>query len=105
MHVLSGCDTVPMMSGIGKIGALNVLKKNPDLLSALGDLHAPISDVIDEAKSFVARCYGFNDCQDMSEIRYTAYFLYKHSLHYHCAIWWRLKCSPKFHYLNVKGNG
>ena len=83
MHVLSGCDTVPMMCGIGKIGALNVIKKNPNILSSLGDLCAPISDVIDEGKSFVARCYGFNDCKDMSDLRYIVPF-------FKSAIWWCL---------------
>ena len=67
MHALSGCDTVPMMCGIGKIGALTAINKNP--LPFLGNLCAPTDEVIHEAKSFVASCYGVKDCIDMSKIR------------------------------------
>ena len=67
MHALSGCDTVPKMNGVGKITALNVLKKTS--LDLLGEIDANIDDVVDEAKKFVAACYGVKDSTDMSEIR------------------------------------
>ena len=73
VHALSGCDTVPSMCGIGKTGAIKVVKENVHLLS-LGNLTSPISEVVSEAKSFVSRCYGFKDCEDMSEMRFQILF-------------------------------
>ena len=59
LHALSGCDSVPMMFGIGKGKALSALKKQK--LSLLGQDVASIDDVILESKLFVARCYGLNE--------------------------------------------
>ena len=59
LHALTGCDTVPMLYGIGKAKALAVLKKHP--LKFLGDSTADIEDVKMEGKSFIARCYGMKD--------------------------------------------
>jgi hypothetical protein len=55
LHAISGCDTVPMMFGIGKVKALSAVKKFPLLL--LGKEDANIDEVLKEAKQFVAQCY------------------------------------------------
>ena len=55
VHALSGCDSVPMMFGIGKVKVLGILKDHP--LQHLGRAHAN-EDVMQEAKEFVAACYG-----------------------------------------------
>ena len=59
LHALSGCDTVPMMFGIGKAKALKATRKVP--LQHIGDLNAEIEDVIREGSIFVAKCYGQNN--------------------------------------------
>ena len=56
LHSISGCDTVPMMFGIGKAKSLNALAKVPLVL--LGEKDARLEDVIEEGKKFVAKCYG-----------------------------------------------
>ena len=43
VHAISGCDTVPMMFGIGKLKALKTLASNP--LHLLGRIDAGIEDV------------------------------------------------------------
>ena len=56
LHALSGCDTVPMMFGIGKAKALKAVKDAP--LSLLGEKDVDIEKVMQEATVFVSRCYG-----------------------------------------------
>ena len=56
VHALSGCDSVPMMFGIGKVKVLGILKDHP--LQHLGRADANEEDVMQEAKEFVAACYG-----------------------------------------------
>ena len=56
MHALTGCDTVPMMFGIGKAKALAVLKGHP--LKHIGNTESDIEDVKKEGRSFIAHCYG-----------------------------------------------
>ena len=56
LHAISGCDTVPMLFGIGKIKALNTLATNS--LNLMGKRDAGINDVMLESKKFVAACYG-----------------------------------------------
>ena len=53
---LSGCDSLPMMFGIGKVKSLKATNEVP--LKYLGDKDASIDDVIMEGKKFVAKCYG-----------------------------------------------
>ena len=56
LHAISGCDTVPMMFGIGKVKSLKVVKKVP--LVHIGEVNAELEEVINEGKRFVAKCYG-----------------------------------------------
>ena len=56
MHALTGCDSVPMMFGIGKKKALCAIRKCPLLL--LGDNTAEEEKYIKECKNFVAACYN-----------------------------------------------
>ena len=53
IYTLTGCDTVPKMFGIGKVSALNVLRKNP--LNRLGNLDALPEAIAEEANTFVVR--------------------------------------------------
>ena len=59
MHALSGCDSVPMMFGIGKAKALKALKNVP--LKSIGDINADLEEVMNEGFTFVANCYGQKD--------------------------------------------
>ena len=56
LHALSGCDTVPMMFGIGKSKAMKSVRDAPLIL--LGEKDADIEEVMQEAFAFVSRCYG-----------------------------------------------
>ena len=67
VHALSGCVTVPKMCSIGKVTALKIITQNP--LSLLGNLQSTTSDVVQEAKQFVARCFGAKSYTKMSEVR------------------------------------
>ena len=73
VHSLSGCDTVPQLFGIGKKSVVKKLYKLP--ITKLGKLDEDIDSVIDEAKQFIAECYGYPGETDMSEIRYVKYFI------------------------------
>ena len=56
LHAISGCDTVRMMFGIGKVKSLKVVEKVP--LVHIGEVNAELEEVIDEEKRFLAKCYG-----------------------------------------------
>ena len=56
-HDLSGCDTVARLSGLGKATVIKHLQKGHKL-EQLGEPNAAIPEVIAEASSFVAACYG-----------------------------------------------
>ena len=56
LHAISGCDTVPMMFGIGKVKSLKVVEKVP--LVHIGEVNAELEEVIDQEKRFLAKCYG-----------------------------------------------
>ena len=56
IHAMTGCDSVPMMYGVGKKKALSIIKKSP--LLHLGDQTANEDDFINECKNFVAACYN-----------------------------------------------
>ena len=58
-HALTGCDTVPMMFGIGKTKVINILNKSP--LEYLGKADAEEEDYMNEGKLFVAKCYGMTN--------------------------------------------
>ncbi|CAH3121622.1 unnamed protein product [Porites lobata] len=57
-HALSGCDTVPTYYGIGKGTVIRTLLAAPDSLSLLGCLDATLSDVVDQATTFIGACYS-----------------------------------------------
>ena len=67
-HALSGCDTVSALCGIGKGKALKALYAG-HTLDKLGEDASDMTDVIAEATSFTASCYGSKET-DMSEVRY-----------------------------------
>ena len=56
-HVLSGCDTVTYLWGIGK-GTVVKIRKNGYQLRRLGDLSAAVTDAITEATELYAASYG-----------------------------------------------
>ena len=69
-HALTGCDTVPMMFGIGKAKAINIIQKCP--LVHMRNINANEADVMQEAKLFVAQCYGMKNASS-SENRLLKY--------------------------------
>ena len=69
VHALSGCDTVPQMSRIGKKTALKVLR-NKVGLSSLGENDVPFETVINECCKFVTACYGVHKYTTISDARY-----------------------------------
>ena len=56
LHALSGCDTVPMMFGIGKSKALKAVNEVP--LNFIGNKDADMGDKMQEGFAFFAQCYG-----------------------------------------------
>ena len=66
-HALTGCGTVSYIYGIGKVTALKVLKSGMTL-NVLGQHDADMDDVVSEATSFIAACYGSRTKGDLSEI-------------------------------------
>ena len=68
-HVVSGCDTVAYLWGIGKGTIVKHLKHGLQL-NYIGDLDAELPEVISEATAFYAACYGYQETEDMSAIRF-----------------------------------
>lgn len=68
-HALSGCDTVAQPYGVGKASVIKMLEKG-STLEKIGETNVEIQDVIDEATSFVAACYGRKCDGSMSDVRY-----------------------------------
>ena len=56
LHAVSGCDTVPMMLGVGKVKSLKVVKEVP--LVHIGEANTELEEVVGKGKRFVAKCYG-----------------------------------------------
>ena len=56
MYAMTGCDSVPVMYGVGKEKSLSIIKKSP--LQHLDDQTANLDDFINECKNFVAACYN-----------------------------------------------
>ena len=56
-HALSGCDTVGCCYMIGKMKIINILKKGFKF-KHLGRAQSDITEVIQEAISFMTSCYG-----------------------------------------------
>ena len=63
-HALSGCDTVAQSWGVGKGKVVKVLKAGHTLPS-IGSVSASEADVVQEATSFMAACYGENKSTTM----------------------------------------
>ncbi len=57
-HILTGCDTVSYLWGIGKITAIKVLKSGLTLRK-LGCVDEAMNAVVAEATKFIVACYGF----------------------------------------------
>ena len=57
-HGLSGCDTVALCYGIGKMKILKTLKQENHSLSCLGDSNINWPDVMKHATFFMTACYG-----------------------------------------------
>lgn len=68
-HVLSGCDSTSYMWGIGKMTVIKKLKAGHHL-NLLGKHESDMKDVLAEATSFIAACYGSRITHDMSSVRY-----------------------------------
>ncbi|MES9884040.1 MAG: hypothetical protein ABW185_24600 [Sedimenticola sp.] len=65
-HALSGCDTVAYLYGIGKGTVLKKLKSHT--LNKVGRLDADMTDILQEATTFISACYG-QQSEDMSDAR------------------------------------
>ena len=69
LHALSGCDTVPQMSGIGKKKALNSLMKGNSLI-LLGNTEEPFDLIVDECCKFISACYGAEKYSTITNARF-----------------------------------
>ena len=58
-HALTGCDTVPKLYGTGKAKPISTLKSVP--LCVLGNPESSEAENMDDAKRFIARCYGVDN--------------------------------------------
>ena len=68
-HVLSGCDSVSSLWGIGKGTALKVLKKaGEECLNKLGNMEEHDDDIKNQCTSFIASCYGYPQETNMSSL-------------------------------------
>ena len=72
-HALSGCDTVAMCHGIDKTKMLKAVQSSKYSISLLGDLNAPMEDIIKQATDFMCRCYNSLDATTTTEARITAW--------------------------------
>ena len=68
-HILTGCDTVSYIWGIGKSTVVKALKTGLTL-SKLGCLQEPMVDVISEATKFISACYGYPGETSMTDLRF-----------------------------------
>ena len=73
VHVLSGCDTVSQMYGIGKGKAVQKMQSMKHPLTYLGKPNVQMNLVIKEATDFVAACYGARTVPNMSTARYNVW--------------------------------
>lgn len=67
-HAISGCDTVASYYGLGKGSVIKALKDGYDL-SAIGNMDAPLQQVLEQATAFISACYGIKESMDMSHTR------------------------------------
>ena len=66
-HSLSVCDTVAQCWGIGKAKVVNVLQTGAQM-DLLGSYHIP--DIIKQATTFTAACYGHPDVDNLASLRF-----------------------------------
>ncbi len=69
LMLLSGCDTVAQLWGIGKTRVVKVLMSGRQL-SEHGNSSAALADVVQESTAFIAACYGYEECATMSDVRF-----------------------------------
>ena len=74
-HGLTGCDTVAPWYGIGKGVALKVLRGDAHPLGCLGNHRAALDDYLSQATSFMLACYGYLQCDTLTEARQRAWQL------------------------------
>ena len=67
-HGLTGCDSVVMLHVIEKGTAIIKLKPVP-LFRYLGNLCAPLDEVIKESIKFICACYSIKERNNLSEAR------------------------------------
>ena len=67
-HALTGRDTVDCYFGIGKGKVVKVLWSGY-ILPSLGDTNAELPDVVQESTIFIAACYGFPQCENITTAR------------------------------------
>lgn len=67
-HALTGCDTVARLTGIGKLKVIKQLEKGTEI-RLLGELDCNTDEVVTEATTFIAGCYG-KAGNSMSDVRY-----------------------------------
>ncbi len=67
-HVLSGCDTVSSMYGIGKGTVIRVLQTKS--LDKLGNTDQNNDAILLQCMAFIAACYGYPNETDMSSLRF-----------------------------------
>ena len=67
-HEISGCDTVAYLYGIWKGVVVKKLFTEMKLIH-LGNADADLDDVVSDATTFIAACYGVRYAKSMSEDR------------------------------------
>ncbi|MES9884531.1 MAG: hypothetical protein ABW185_27110 [Sedimenticola sp.] len=68
-HAVSGCDTVSYLFGIGKGTVIKTLKAGRKL-ELMGHVDSEVKDIVAEATTFIAGCYGVTGETNMSDVRY-----------------------------------
>ena len=66
--MLSGCDMVSCLWGIGKVTVLKVLKSGEKSLNKLGNTEERDDDIKNQCTSFIASYYGYPQETDMTSL-------------------------------------
>jgi len=67
-HVLSGCDSISSLWGIGKERVLKVLRWGKKTLNKLGSTPGNMYDAMSQSTAFIASCYGFPKEADVTSL-------------------------------------
>ena len=86
LHALTGCNSVPMMYGVGKKKALSIIRKST--LLYLGDKTADEDQYMNECKKLVAACYSRKQTSS-TDNRYVCYL----SIINKFLIFWKSNCN------------